>query len=215
MEKNIQPTSGGTPAASGVDATGNEVDLTPQPAASGAQPVVDPTPEPKNDLASKLKREKDNWRAKAAELEAKLEAKEKADLEASQKYKELYELEKDKRALVQKEKEELQSTVQNAQVNSKLRDELTKLGLRTDRLDAAFKLIDKNSVQLDPETGVVVGAEDAAKRFHEQYHDLGLFSKRQVGVDQSAPNLQPNANKSVSDMTMEEKLKLLADSTKR
>ena len=192
-------------------------------ATSGADTVTSGTVETKEDvqvqatsgatdngLVDKLKREKDNFRERALKAERALEEKERAGLEAKEEYKKLYELEKQKVGEHEQVLAEMRVKQQTAEINSKLRDELTRLGCKPESIQDAFKLIDRSTVNVDPETGLILGAEDAAKMFQEKYSQYGFFSRASVGVSQTAPNTKPVTDKSVGEMTTKEKLELLA-----
>lgn len=171
-----------------------------------------------DDLVLKLKKEKENWRTKALELETKLKTQEETELKAKENYKQLYEAEKKARETVHSELESLRQKEKQAKVNSALRKELFKYGLAQEHLETALKLIDRDVVQLDPDTDVVIGAELAAKNFHEKNSALGFFKKvgtgvNQVGSTQTMKSGHFNMNE-FNKLTNEQKWEYLRNKTK-
>ena len=90
------------------------------------------------------------------------------------------------------------STIETQKIEGKktlaVLSELEKLGFvnnDTNR-NIVMKLFDKKSVEVDPTTGVVLGADSAAKNFHEEYNSLGIFGKKSVQTNSQAPNYDGN-----------------------
>jgi predicted RNase H-like nuclease (RuvC/YqgF family) len=146
----------------------------------------------------KLKRENDNRRSKISDLEIKLseyEAKEKEReeqklLETNQHQK-VIELQK-------QEITDLKSKITNYTTRETegkkglaIMGELKKLGFVDSdaNREVAMRLIDKKEVEIDPTSGVVLGADLTAKTFFDKWHHLGLFGRKDVGTDRTAANL--------------------------
>lgn len=92
--------------------------------------------------------------------------------------------------------------------------ELKKLGFvdNDSNRDIAMKLFNKDNVEIDPTSNVVLGADMAAKAFYDKYHTLGLFGKKQPGTNQQAVDLtNTTSGKSISDMDNKEKASKLKD----
>lgn len=174
MSDNEKASSGANPETSG---SGIELDA----ASSGAT-------EGKTDLVAKLKKEKDNWKAKAEELLNKQKLAEEESLKAKEQYKVLYEnrtkeVEEYKAKLVK-----IEDGLKKEAKSKAVEKELFKLGLSPEYSDTVNKLMDWNLVNLDPETNLVIGAEEAAKGFYEKHNALGFFKKTGPGVNHNAPN---------------------------
>lgn len=149
-----------------------------------------------NAAYDKLLKEKQNHARANLDLKAKLlayEAKEKKRVENEL-------LEKDQHTklidIQKKEIEDLNGKITkhedmliNSRKNSQFLQELKKLGLNENDANkkAALKLFDNSIINVDSETGTVIGADLAAKSFYDEYNHLGLFGKQSVGVNQNAP----------------------------
>jgi hypothetical protein len=168
------------------------------------------------EFVEKLKKEKENLSKTLSGLQEQLTAlqkekqtKEETDLQSQNKFKELYEAQKAKSESIEKELLSTKETIIEGKKNTALRAELVKLGLDEVHLEPAFKLLDKKNVQFDPNTGVVIGADDAAKTFHQAYSSLGFFKKQATGANHTASVGQPGKT-DISKMSIDDKLKLLA-----
>lgn len=169
------------------------------------------------DFVDKLKREKENLAKSKAALEEQLSAlqkekqsKEEADLQSQNRFKELYEAQRTRAETIEKELVSTKEAIVDGKKNSAIRSELFKLGLEEAHLDSAFKLLDKKMVEFDPNTGMVLGADEAAKAFHQSYGSLGFFKKQIPGVNHSAPSGQPGTI-DLSKISTADKLKMLAN----
>lgn len=93
--------------------------------------------------------------------------------------------------------------------------ELRKLGLvDTDvNKEVAFKLFDKSSVEIDPTSNTVLGADLAAKAFYDKYNHIGIFGKKSVGTNNNASTYD-NSPKNVKSMSNSERKELLKQSIK-
>ena len=140
-----------------------------------------------SDFVQKLKKEKDNWKAKAEELALKSKAEHEDKLKSQMQFKELYESQKKATEEALAQKRELEAEITKTQIAAKVRGELAKLGMAQEYAEDAFRLMDWKLVSLDPETKTVIGAEEAAKAFHERYNGLGFFKKGSAGVNHNAP----------------------------
>lgn len=135
--------------------------------------------------------EKKNAMSKLRELEAQLKKANEDKLVQSQQWKELAEsrereLLETKLTLETKEKK-----IQEASVNGALRNELMKFGINGQLVDSALRIIDKKSVQVDPETGVVLGAGEVVKDFHKTFAGQSFFGNPSPKTSQGAPSLTP------------------------
>lgn len=189
MEENSQATSGAESTASGVD---NENEA---PSSTSGEPGANGYP---SHFVEKVKKEKDNYakqaadlKAKLAELEAKLNSSAEQKLAEKEQYKTLWEQEKTRRTeleqFVQKTKaEKVESTKRDA-----VKKHLFDLGLRPEKEDVVFRLMDLSNVMVDDETLAVIGAEEAAKALYEKHNDLGIFKHASPKVShQAAPSRQ-------------------------
>jgi len=193
------------PATSGanVDTSGSATDssVVPEPATSGVDSHV-----------LKLKKEKDNYAKKVHELQGIVDqqaadklAAEKDDLVKKEQYKTLYEQEKEKREGLESEVSANKVLKVESNKRAAIKKHLVGLGLNSEHEETAFKLMDSSSVFVDEETGVIVGAEDAAKSFYDQHKTLGLFGKQVPGVSHAAPaSKQGSLDKPVGEMTVDE-----------
>lgn len=143
----------------------------------------------------KLRKEKENWKQKAVDLENQLKIKLDAELAAKEEWKtlaeqRLKETEEWKGKYLEKEKIE-----QNALKIGELKKELNKLGMDMKFMDAATKLIDLKNITIDQESGVVLGAESAAKALRETMSPL---------FQVAGPNVSHAAPQEVKAITLEE-----------
>jgi len=165
-------------------------------ATSGAndQKVLDTTSGESEGLAKNLEkalREKKNAMEKLREMEAQMKKLNEDKLSHSQEWKQLAELrEKElsetKQALHEKEKK-----IAEASVNGAIRNELLKFGMNTQLVDYALRIIDKAGVQLDPETGVVIGAGDVVRDFHKTFAGQSFFATPKATASHGAPEMNP------------------------
>ncbi len=146
------------------------------------------------DLVAKIKKEKDNYKARVLELEA--QAKEATDkgLLQKQEYKTLYEQTKEALEKSVLDVESRDKRDELALKKSSVRTHLLKLGLNPAHESTAFRLMDISKVVVDKETQAVLGSEDAAKLFHEQFKELGIFGTVGVGVSHQAPTNSDGIN---------------------
>lgn len=195
MDETQAATSGANTDTSG--SVQNEQQNANQSTSGDGQPDVSSTESQSNSNAhlAKMKKEKDNYVKKAQELQAKLdanerEAQEKRDAALVQKeeYKTLYEQEKEKTTKLGTELSQNKTQMADARKKSEVKSHLRKLGLNPVHEKAAFRLMDISKVVVDDETGVIVGAEDTAKAFHDEFKALGFFGKTGPGVSHNAPD---------------------------
>jgi len=189
MNTTQSATSGASADTSGSVLTKpEEVQSKPESAASGAERVEG------TDLVSKLKREKDNYVKRVAELQTQLDAQNAAnelakeqDLVQKEQFKTLYEREKEKAEKLVQDLSQRDKRDQEALKRASVKEHLVRLGLNSEHEKTAFRLMDISTVIVDQETGAVIGSEDAAKAFHDQFKTLGLFGRQGVGVSHDAP----------------------------
>lgn len=129
-------------------------------------------------FVDKIKKEKDNYKAKAEELESKFKLQQETDLKAKEQFKTLYEqtqkdLEDTRKALTAKEE-----MINQGKIQSEINAALLKAGISADKINAAKRLIDMNLVSLDKDTGVIVGAAEAVQALVKEHADLNLFGKK-------------------------------------
>lgn len=164
-------------------------------------------------FVEKLKKEKDNQSKVIKELKAEIDEikaarlqGEEDELAKNQKYKELWEGEKQKREQAEQTLNSNKALMAEARKKSAIKTELLKLGLNPEHEKTVYKLMDHSTVFEDEQTGVMVGAEDAAKTFYDQYRSLGFFGKPGPGVEQRSPLAQSAkpARKSFSEMSRDE-----------
>lgn len=204
MSLNTETTSGVSTATSGAD---TDVSMT----TSGVS-------EANVQHLEKVLKEKKNAVERLREVELENKKLKEEKLFTQQQFKELAEM-RAREAEEWKGKYENQNEIiKSGTINSTLRNELMKLGLDTSNqanIDLALKSIDKSIVQVDSETGTVLGAAEAAKKFHLEYSHLGFFSKKSLGVNHSAPSADIPKTKTINEMTAREKAEYLASLIKR
>lgn len=196
--------SSGAPDSSSGDSTSKQL---PETRGDGNYP---------KDFVDKLKKEKENLSKGKSALEEQVNAllkekqsREEAELQAQNKFEQLYQAQKVRAETFEKELASTREMITEGKKNTAIRSELFKLGLDEAHVETAFKLLDKNAVQVDPSTGVVFGADEAAKAFHQSYGSLGLFKKQASGVNHSAPGGNNPSAPEVSKLSQAEKLKML------
>lgn len=165
---------------------------------------------PDSAFVEKLLKEKRNYASKAAELETQLKSMKDERLVEKEQYKQLAEQRL-------KTIQELEAKVQTDQA---LRDKARKLaavkkhlaqmGLRPEHEELALnKLLDVEDLVIDPDTQAVLGAEEKAKVFRQNYGTLGIFGQKAPGVNQNAPAGSMTTPKSAKDMTKKELMEKL------
>ena len=178
-------------ASSNASQAGSEREITdtesqqPNPTAEASSPSED-----KVDYASfhKAVSQKKALQARLAELEAQMSEEQSRKLESKQKYETLYQQEKERRAAVENQLGALRQAEVDRTKQTAVRSELMKLGLNPKHEATAFRLMDTSDVFIDEDSGRVLGAEDVARKFKEDFHDLGLFAQKTPGVSQPAPS---------------------------
>lgn len=200
---NKESTSGDNGATSGAADSGKT-----DTSGSGTYPA---------EFVSKLKTEKENlakalaaMRDELASVKTEKQTREQQELEQKQEYKRLYEAEKQRLEGLNKEYTGLKDQINQGKLNSALRSELVKLGLDEQHLEAALRLVDRNIVNIDPGTQVVVGADEAAKQFYSQYSSLGFFKKQTTVANHTATKTINSGPLDLSKMSQEDKIKALA-----
>jgi len=172
------------------------------------EPVIAEPQSYSKDFVDKMKKEKDNWRTRATELEADNKKKQEEQLLTQEKYKELSEL-KVSEANEWKEKYETsQKAIAQGTKVSKLKEELIKIGAKPDRLNKMLKLIDLNSISFDSENNVVTGHDSAANALLQDVPEFFGIGGPKVG--HNAPASEPIKEISLEEwkkLSPEEKLK--------
>lgn len=146
---------------------------------------------PELEIIAKLKREKDNQKAAKEALEAELKALKDDKLKEKENYKALYETAVKDAETLKSELSARDTMINEGKINSSISAELLKAGVSPDKIDTAKRLIEKTTVMLDKETGVVVGAVEAVQAFVKAHADLGFFGKN------GSANHNAGANESV------------------
>lgn len=161
-------------------------------------------------FVEKLKREQSNWRARAKELESKLREREEHELKEQNKYKELFEARSKELETARTQLTEYQERMRQARKMSAVKSELQKLGIRPGKEEVAFRLMDLKEVAIDDDTDTVIGADQVAKSFYDQYNDLGIWGSKVPRVAHQAPASNQQAT-DLSSLPLEQKLKMLAE----
>lgn len=170
MEKDQASTSGdATATASGV---GNETESTV----------------PRGHV-DKILKEKQNYASRVKELEAKLSELEEGKLQEQNQYKELAEKRLEQLKELETFKTQTMEQMERVKKVSAVKSHLKSLGLKPEHEDVALnKLLDVSKLMVDPDTGVVLGAEELAKEFRTTYAGLGIFGKNVPGTNHDAPS---------------------------
>ena len=162
-------------------------------------------------FVDKLRKEKDNTVRKNVELQNQLDAltqqvaeSKTSELEKQEQYKELWSQSEEKRKAAEDRFTSLESKVTDGKKMSAIRDQLLRRGLNPEHEKSAFRLMDVNQVMVDPDTGAIIGAEDAAKDFHEQFKSLGFFGHPVPGVSHQATTVNKPQGKSLDSLSKEE-----------
>lgn len=161
-------------------------------------------------FVEKLKKEQSNWRAKAKELEAQLKQRQESELKEQNKYKELFEARTQELAAARTELTGYQEKMKHARKLAAVSQELQKLGIRPGKEQVAYKLMDLTKVAIDEDTETVIGADQVAKSFYEENADLGIWGKPSPRVSHAAASSDATPH-SISDLSLDQKLKMLAE----
>ena len=148
-----------------------------------------------NPLLHKFKKEKDNWKNRAAEMEAELNRIKNERLKEKEDYKALYESSEERYNLLKNDYETKNKMIHESNKRNSLRTELERMGCQREYLDKALKFANMENISYDDETGTVTGHIEVAKSLSEELRPF--FSHSSPGVDQAAPVGGPN------DMTVE------------
>jgi len=174
------------------------------------------------EFVEKLKQEKLNQakalaaaRQELNDLKNSVQTREQQELEQKQEYKKLYEAEKARVESIQKEYSSVQEQIRANKMATAVRSELIKLGLDETHAETALRLVDKNLVNIDPGTQIVVGADEAAKQFHAKHAALGFFKRSMPGVNHAATHSVEPGKTDFSKLSQTEKIKLLSGQRRR
>jgi len=133
----------------------------------------------------KLRKEKENYKLKASELENKLKITLDKELEQKEEWKTLAE-QRTKEVESWKSKYELkEKLIHDSLKVDALKTELLKMGLDAKYFDIALKAVDLNTISIDTETNVVMGIDSAAKFLREKA--APLFANQVPNVSHAAP----------------------------
>lgn len=137
----------------------------------------------------KILKEKQNYALKVKELESKLSALEESKLQEQNQYKELAEKRLEQLKELESFKAQTMEQMERVKKVSAVKSHLKTLGLKPEHEEVALnKLLDTTKLMIDPDTGVVLGAEELAKEFRTTYASLGLFGKQVPGTNHDAPS---------------------------
>ena len=203
MELNQMATSGADQSTSG-DLDNNTTQTATSGAASENEQVSRKAYEKALKEKSNASRHNLELRNELDALKAKLAEGEENRLQEQNQYKELYEQTRTKLEESQGKHSALLDQIETGKKMSAVKSELMKRGMNPEHEATVFKLMDTSEVMLDPQTGVVIGAEDAAKSFHEQFKDLGLFGHKPVGVSHNAPTNNVNSDEDLNSLSQSE-----------
>jgi len=138
-----------------------------------------------NPLLEKALNEKKNWKAKAQDLEEKLQNEADQRLKEKEDWKSLYESTKQKLDEVTTTLTVKEEETRNGYKTAALKRELEKLGAQGESVGTLLKLADLQGLKYDTEHKIVLGAEDAAKNIYDSIPQA--FGKVTSKVDNRAP----------------------------
>lgn len=166
-----------------------------------------------NDFAAKVLREKQNAMKRIAELEAKLSEVEETKLNENEQYKQLAEQRLKRLESLETELTTYKSKMERAKKVSAVKKHLSQLGLRPQHEDLVLgRLLDVDDLVVDPDTGVVLGADEKAKTFRQQYADLNLFGSDSPRASHQASVSSQSINRNLKEMSKGDLLQELKDS---
>ena len=201
MSELNEATSGAQTTSSGVDETNVESNVS-----SGA--------DDSNAAYQKLLKEKQNHarahqtlKTELEELRAEKKEREEKDLLSRNQHEKLISIQREEIAKLKGEITTHRQKQTDAKKIATTIGELKKLGFVDNdaNRELVLRLIDKNKVEIDEETNQVLGADFMAKELYDKYNGLGLFGKKSVGTNQSAPNLTNEiTRKPISELNQNE-----------
>jgi hypothetical protein len=162
----------GTPVGANETATSGAVE-NQQQQVQGANPHVE-----------KLLKERNNYKARALESEAKLKSFEEKSLIENEEFKTLAESKTKELEEERKEKQRLLDLVATGKKTAALKSELAKLGIGETYVNQAVKLANLDDIKVDSEFNAVVGADAVAQSIKEAVPVLFGSNER---VSNSAP----------------------------
>lgn len=166
-------------------------------------------------LFEKVLREKKNNSTELKHLKAWKESVEQEKMLEREEHIKVIDLLRQENEKLKGEKLSYEKQKAEAKKSASIISELKKLGFADNESnrEIALKLFDKENVEIDTATNVVIGADMAAKAFYDKYNSLGIFSKKPAGTSSHAPNMLNNSlAKSVSEMNEKEKAQKLNES---
>ena len=155
--------------------------------------------------------QKKNLHARLRELETQAAEREQAKLQEQQKFQQLYEAQKAEADKLRAELDQRRVAETTQMKREALKAELFKLGLNPKHEAHAMRLADLDSLMVDEESKTVIGVDEAARKFHSEFADIGLFQRPGPGVAQNAPRTQVVTDKPLKDLTQEEIKQRLKD----
>jgi hypothetical protein len=178
-------------------ATDDQKDSNVAPVGDSSATSGDDAKTPESDSYSKsfvdkLLSEKKNVSSTNQALQAEIESLRKqikdrneSELKEQSKWKELYELEKEESGSWKSRFEDQHKTIEKGLKTRELRKELVKLGIDTTVIEKVDKLADFESIKVDPETKICIGADTQAKLIYDEWPKL--FGNTAVGTNHDAP----------------------------
>lgn len=159
------------------------------------------------EFIDKVKKEKENWKQKALDLEKTLTGKVEQELVAKEEWKTLAEQRLQKTLEAESKLNSLNETIVKSQKIGALKTELGKLGMAPDVMEMAIQLVDLKTVNVDSEHNVVTGADTAVKVIRDKLPQL--FTTTPAGVSHAAPQgqLKPLTLDEWRQLPVDEKIK--------
>jgi hypothetical protein len=152
-------------------------------------------------------------REKRKEVEAKLANEAKVKLEQDNKFKELYELEKQEKEKYANDVKTFHEKERKSLMLSAVSKKLLDLGLDPVKQSRALRLLDLNGLIYDEATNTVLGADRVAQKFYEENNDLGFFKNKVANVDQRS-GVVGKVEKDTTKMTKNELLRAATQASK-
>jgi|GEM_PF-5308006 len=167
------------------------------------------------EFVEKLKKEKENFSKRVHELEAESKAKSDADLTQREEYKTLYEQTKAAKEKLETDLNGFKEQTKSQRIDAEIEKEFFKLGLKPEFKDAALKLVEKKTVNLDPETGMILGVKESVESFIKQFQSAGFFKQTAFTGNHSAPRNSDKKDYDLSKMSQAQKLEALRSMHKK
>ena len=129
------------------------------------------------------------------EMAEKVKVYEEEKMVKNQEFEKFIGLLKEENAKLKGEIKQRDEKIEGGAKNGAVLQELKKLGFDDTEANRSLvlKTLDFSGVIPDPATGVIVGADQAAKAYYDSFNHLGLFKKASPGVNQNAPNIKTDS----------------------